>query len=95
MRTHDFTIGFKTVAVMIVAVTAVFLPQGCRKQERQAPAISVPREDVHRYYVCKSLSRRDETIFVPVDNEKLVAKMQPLLSREEILRLIQDRKSVV
>ena len=44
----------------------------------------------HRYYVCKSLSRRDETIFVPVDNEKLVAKMQPLLSREEILRLIHD-----
>lgn len=40
------------------------------------------------YYVLTPLGSRGASIFVPADNEKLVAKMRRLLSREEIANLI-------
>ena len=42
-----------------------------------------------KYYVLKAPSEKyDSLTFVPVDNEKLVAAMRPLLSPEEIRELI-------
>ncbi|MBQ6714329.1 MAG: CarD family transcriptional regulator [Clostridia bacterium] len=40
------------------------------------------------YYVLKPIYRENNTIFVPVDNEKLTGKMRSLLSKEEIEELI-------
>ena len=40
------------------------------------------------YYVLKPIHRANSTIFVPVNNETLVAKMQSVLSAEEINRLL-------
>lgn len=50
MRTHDITIGLKAASVMIVTAVAIFLPQGCRKQERPVATVSVPREDVYDFH---------------------------------------------
>lgn len=41
------------------------------------------------YYVLKSpAGNKDSLTFVPIDNEKLVAAMRPLVSREKILEII-------
>ena len=40
-----------------------------------------------RYYV---LRRGESLTYVPVDNEKSVSKMRPLLTREEIMRLLDE-----
>lgn len=37
-----------------------------------------------KYYVLKPVHRDGATVFVPMDNELLLAKMRPILSREEI-----------
>lgn len=50
MRAHDITIGLKAASVMIVTAVAIFLPQGCRKQERPVATVSVPREDVYDFH---------------------------------------------
>ena len=43
------------------------------------------------YYVLRpTLSRTESLTYVPVDNERLVSAMQPLLSREEILYLLHN-----
>ncbi|MBO4288855.1 MAG: CarD family transcriptional regulator [Lachnospiraceae bacterium] len=42
------------------------------------------------YYVLKPLFKQSSTIFVPVDCEKLTAKMHKALSSDEILALIQS-----
>lgn len=40
------------------------------------------------YYVLRPVHREGSTVFVPVNNESLLAKMRPLLSKEEINALI-------
>ena len=44
------------------------------------------------YYVLSPIDNNSSTIFVPVDNEALVAKMKHLLKRDEIISLIEDVK---
>ena len=41
-----------------------------------------------RYYVLKPVYQNSSVIYVPVENEQLVAKMRPVLSREEVDSLI-------
>lgn len=40
------------------------------------------------YYVLKPVYNQGSTVYVPVDNEKLVARIRPLLSQQEILDMI-------
>ncbi len=42
------------------------------------------------YYVLKPVSGDNSTIYVPVRNEKLVGKMRPVLSEEELRALIKQ-----
>lgn len=45
---------------------------------------------VRKYFVLRpTLARTDSFTFVPMDNERLIACMRPLLSRDEILSLIR------
>jgi RNA polymerase-interacting CarD/CdnL/TRCF family regulator len=48
--------------------------------------------DISRsYYVLKSpAGRKDSLTFVPVDNDKLTSTMRPLVSEEQILRIIDS-----
>ena len=52
--------------------------------------------DISRsYYVLKStVTNSDSLTFVPTDNERLIAFMHPLLSREELTELIRVSDSV-
>lgn len=44
-----------------------------------------------KYYVLRAVGTRGESLtFVPVDNEKLVSMMRPLLTREEIIEIIHS-----
>lgn len=43
-----------------------------------------------KYYVLKPVYQNSSLIYVPVENPTLVAKMRPVLSREEVERLIAD-----
>ena len=43
-----------------------------------------------RYYVLKPIHQTNEVVYVPVKNERLVAKMKKLLSAEEIEALVRD-----
>ncbi len=43
-----------------------------------------------KYYVLKPVFRSGATIFVPMDNESLLAKMRHILSKEEILELLSN-----
>ena len=48
------------------------------------------------YYVLKPLYDANSTVFVPVHNEKLLAKMRSVLSREEIASLLSElRKDAI
>ena len=48
-------------------------------------------DTVRTYYVLGNLSgHRDSLIFVPLDNDKLIASMRPLMTREGIDALIKD-----
>ena len=47
----------------------------------------LPRRE---YYVLKPVSQVGSSIFVPADNPKLTARMRPVLSKEEIDRLLAD-----
>lgn len=44
------------------------------------------------YYVLKPVNNPTSTVFVPVDNEALLEKMRPLLSREEIDAILLGAK---
>ena len=47
------------------------------------------------YYVLKSpVGHKDSLTFVPVDNEKLTSIMRPLLSKDEVLKIIDDIPSI-
>ena len=48
-----------------------------------------------KYYVlCAHGTQSGSQTFVPVDNEKLVAKMRPLLTREEVMEIIGSLDSI-
>ena len=47
----------------------------------------LPRRE---YYVLKPVSQDGSSIFVPADNPKLTARMRPVLSKDEIDRLLTD-----
>ena len=43
-----------------------------------------------KYYILKSVKGSSSVIYVPVDNEKLVAKMRPMLTTKEVYDLINE-----
>lgn len=47
-----------------------------------------------RYYVLKPVYQNSSVIYVPVENEQLVAKMRPVLTREEVDRLIDGMDEI-
>ena len=42
------------------------------------------------YYVLQPVFEEKSTIFVPTQNEKLTAKMRPVLSKDEVLQMIRS-----
>ncbi len=62
----------------------------CRISEICKMKVGHKREE---YYVLRPIHREGATVFVPLNNEVLLSKMRPLLSREEIHELI-DRVSM-
>lgn len=52
--------------------------------------------DVSRsYYVLRpTLARQDTFTFVPVDNERLVSLMRPLLSKDELISLLRNADKI-
>ncbi|MBP3388474.1 MAG: CarD family transcriptional regulator [Clostridia bacterium] len=46
------------------------------------------------YYVLSPVFQNNAVIYVPMDNEKLTEKMRPVLSEEEIRRLITEMPSI-
>ena len=63
----------------------------CRIQEIAFIRFGRTRE---RYYILKPVYQNSSLIYVPVDNEALVSKMRPVLTREEIDLLIKEMPSV-
>lgn len=52
-------------------------------------------DDARKYYVLQSpAAHKDSLTFVPVDNEKLVSAMRPLLTREETMEIIRSYPDV-
>jgi len=43
-----------------------------------------------KYYILSPLADEKSTVFVPMENEALMALMRPLLSAEEILRMVSE-----
>lgn len=50
------------------------------------------RSQAHDYYVLRPLHQDNASVFVPVDNQSLAARMRPVLSREEIEETIMSVK---
>lgn len=50
-----------------------------------------------KYYILKPVKENSATVFVPVDNEKLVSNMKPILTKNEINDLILsvDKQDVI
>ncbi|MBQ8344924.1 MAG: hypothetical protein IJY42_01495 [Clostridia bacterium] len=48
----------------------------------------------NRYYVLSPMQDVKSTVYVPVDNERLVSQMQPLLSAREICCLVDSLREV-
>ena len=46
--------------------------------------------NVTKYYILSPIGDEKSTVFVPMDNEVLVAMMRPLLSASEILALVES-----
>lgn len=42
------------------------------------------------YYILKPVSNEESTLYVPTDNEKLLSKMQDVLSYDEIMEIIHS-----
>jgi len=59
----------------------------CTIEERQKMKVGHTRAF---YYVLRPVFRPNSTIFVPEDNEALLSKMRPVLSREEIAQILHD-----
>ena len=47
-----------------------------------------------RYYVLKPVYQNASVIYVPVDNQQLVSKMRPVLSRAEVDKLIESMPEI-
>lgn len=47
-------------------------------------------KEIKKYYVLKPVYNKASTLFVPVDNELLVAKMKKILSKKEIMNLVDS-----
>lgn len=45
------------------------------------------------YYILKPLSSSGSTLYVPVENEKLVSKLRPVMSKAQIDALLTDAKN--
>ena len=43
-----------------------------------------------KYYILRSVKGNGSLVYVPVDNEKLVGKMRPLMSTEQVIALIDE-----
>lgn len=58
--------------------------------------ISFYHERPQKYYILKPLFAKQQelVVYVPYDNEKLVAKIQPVISKEEAIELIDNIKDV-
>lgn len=53
--------------------------------------VSFGRERPQKYYILKPLFvNQAMVVYVPIKNENLVAKMQPIISRDEAINLIKD-----
>ena len=50
-------------------------------------------KEIKKYYVLKPVYNKSSTLYVPVDNEILLAKMRKILSKSEIYELIDYIKS--
>lgn len=44
------------------------------------------------YYVLQPLQQPDSRFYIPVNNESAVAKLRPLMTREELLRLLHNEE---
>lgn len=44
-----------------------------------------------KYYVLKPLNSAGSTVFVPIENEKLTAKMKRVMSKDEINSMLKDK----
>ena len=50
--------------------------------------------DVRKYYVlCSNVTSLNSQTFVPVDNERLVSQMRPLLTKREVLDILHNIES--
>ncbi len=58
----------------------------CRVVDRQAMAFGTA--DKAEYYILEPMRDARSTVYVPCDNDQLVARMRPLLTREEIEGLL-------
>ena len=47
-----------------------------------------------RYYVLKPVYQNASVIYVPVDNQQLVSKMRPVISRAEVDQLIESMPEI-
>ena len=58
--------------------------------------ISFYHERPQKYYILKPLFTKQQelVVYVPYDNEKLVSRMQPVISKEEAIKLIDDISDV-
>ena len=43
-----------------------------------------------KYYVLKSANQNGSVVYVPVDNEKLISKIHPVLTADEVNNIIKD-----
>jgi len=59
----------------------------CTIEERKKMKVGHTRAS---YYVLRPVFRPHSTIFVPEDNAHLLSKMRPVLSKEEILQILQE-----
>lgn len=59
----------------------------CTIEDRQL--MKVGRSKAY-YYVLRPVFRTASTIFVPEDNVLLMSKMRPILSRDEVLTILQE-----
>ena len=63
----------------------------CEIQEITTMRFGRKRE---RYYVLKPVYQKTSLIYVPLENEELVSRMRPVLSREEVDALIRSMPTV-
>ena len=73
---------FEIGSLVVYGVSGV-----CRVQDRKIMSFS---GDEKEYFVLSPLSSAASVIYVPLSNEKLVSKMKPVMTADEINRLIKE-----